>query len=261
MTLQQQRGIREQASRSGGDRDWSARIRASIVRLLEIDGVCLDRDTRRETVQSLEEWQQLQDRVDRVEAASEVAHSVYWDTLRDVYKSSPSSRPEPNAKRMRMTKPSELSLPSGSARQPRHEALDTLVLAAATEQSSEQEVLPKAKPSKRPHKHPLLVQGKAGSQHHPLPVHDRQVVKAVDKLSGKLTQLLSQVQAASDAAVAEPLLATAATIALEATQMLRCEEVAMARMMEIEEHRQKIAQGLEEYAQRKGKRKANDKRC
>jgi chromatin segregation and condensation protein Rec8/ScpA/Scc1 (kleisin family) len=85
-------------------------------------------------------------------------------------------------------------------------------------------------------------------------VHDPALVKAVDKLTAKLTELLGQLQAISDAAAAEPILAAAATIALEATEMQRCEQVALTRMAEIEEHRQQIMQGLLEYAQRKEKR-------
>lgn len=82
-------------------------------------------------------------------------------------------------------------------------------------------------------------------------VHDQGLTKAVEKLTNKLIQLLGQLQATSDAAAAEPILATAAKIALEATEMHRCEEVALARMVEIEEHRLQIMQGLLEYSKRK----------
>ncbi|ETK84076.1 hypothetical protein L917_10719, partial [Phytophthora nicotianae] len=66
------------------------------------------------------------------------------------------------------------------------------------------------------------------------------------------------LQATSDEATAEPILAAAATIALEATEMRRNEEVALARMVEIEEHRQHIMQGLLEYEMRKEQREKDE---
>ena len=85
-------------------------------------------------------------------------------------------------------------------------------------------------------------------------VHDPGLTQAVGKLTDKLMQLLVQHQLASDAAAAEPILAAAAAIALEATEMRRREKVALERMKEIEEHRLEIMQGLVEYEKRKEKR-------
>uniref|UniRef100_M4B1P5 Uncharacterized protein n=1 Tax=Hyaloperonospora arabidopsidis (strain Emoy2) TaxID=559515 RepID=M4B1P5_HYAAE len=94
----------------------------------------------------------------------------------------------------------------------------------------------------------------AGTKRKSVQVHDPGLTQAVGKLTDKLMQLLVQHQLASDAAAAEPILAAAAAIALEATEMRRREKVALERMKEIEEHRLEIMQGLVEYEKRKEKR-------
>jgi hypothetical protein len=134
--------------RSGGDPHWSARIRASIARLLEIDGISLDPDTygnASEKPKAREAELAFHARVARLQAASECAHKEYWDRLRDVYSAS-------TAKKMRLTtsKTTDPLLPTATAAgewQPRHEALDALAVAAATEQFNEP--LPHETPSER----------------------------------------------------------------------------------------------------------------
>ncbi|GMF09845.1 unnamed protein product [Phytophthora lilii] len=262
------------ASRSGGDRNWSARIRASIARLMEIDGISLDPENYARAAEKRKARmaeQAFRAKVDQLEAASETAHKEYWDRLRDVYSAStvkkmrltPTSSPPPTA-----TASSEVGAAAAAAASSlswHHEALDTLAVAAATEQFNEPEApiepaATKTKKTKRSSRrpNPLPLEGEAGTERNLVQVHDPALAKAIDKLTSKLTQLLGQLQATSDAAMAESILAAAATIALEATEMRRCEEVALTRMVEIEEHRQQIMQGLQEYAKRKEKREMDE---
>ena len=92
------------------------------------------------------------------------------------------------------------------------------------------------------------------TKQNPVQVHDPTLTQVVDKLTDKLMQLLVQLEAASDAAAIESLLAAVTTIASETTAMGRFEEAALARLMEIEEHRLQIMQGLWAYAKRKEER-------
>uniref|UniRef100_H3HCA7 TAFII28-like protein domain-containing protein n=1 Tax=Phytophthora ramorum TaxID=164328 RepID=H3HCA7_PHYRM len=203
-------------SRSRGDRDWNARIRASISRLMEIDGICLDPESfskGAEKRKATASQQAFHTRVDRLQAASEMAHQEYYIRLRDVYSAS-------TAKKMRLTT-------TTNSPPPRRQNL-------------------------------LPSQENEGSERSPVPVHDPALAKAVEKLTSKMAELLCQLHATSDATAAEPILAAAASIALEATEMRRCEEVAMTRMVEIEEHRQQIMLGLLEYTKRKEKRGNDD---
>ncbi|KAL4096317.1 hypothetical protein PRIC1_009677 [Phytophthora ramorum] len=245
-------------SRSRGDRDWNARIRASISRLMEIDGICLDPESfskGAEKRKATASQQAFHTRVDRLQAASEMAHQEYYIRLRDVYSAS-------TAKKMRLTATTNSPPPSASAR---HEALDTLAVAAAADQFTEPEAptqirAKQKKKLKRDSRRQNLLpsQENEGSERSPVPVHDPALAKAVEKLTSKMAELLCQLHATSDATAAEPILAAAASIALEATEMRRCEEVAMTRMVEIEEHRQQIMLGLLEYTKRKEKRGNDD---
>ncbi|KAG6623306.1 uncharacterized protein IUM83_06300 [Phytophthora cinnamomi] len=260
-----------QPNRNGGDRNWSARIRASIARLMEIDGLCLGPESYAKAVEkrkAREEEQAFHERVDKLEAASKTAHEEYCTRLRDVYSAS-------TAKKMRLTSsespPPTVTTSASSAswqRRNEHAALDALAVAAATEQLNPNEPAPPAglaaaqakKPKRGSRRHnalPLDEEG-AGTARNPVLVHDPALSNAVDKLACKLAQLLDQLQATSDAAAAEPLLAAAATIALEATEMRRREEVALTRMVEIKEYRQQIMQGLLEYAKRKEQREVDE---
>ncbi|ETP41948.1 hypothetical protein F442_11110 [Phytophthora nicotianae P10297] len=250
-------------SRSGGDRNWSARIRASIARLMDIDGVSLNPERfanlTLENQAAKEAQQAFRERVDRLQVASEAAHKEHWKRLRDVY-------PASTTKKMRFTiadhpSPSATTMISSSATpasyQPRHAALDALVVAAATEDLTKS--LTPANAKRARHRHNLLsLRNGAGAEQSPVRVHDPQLAKAVNNLADKLARLLGQLQATSDEATAEPILAAAATIALEATEMRRNEEVALARMVEIEEHRQHIMQGLLEYEMRKEQREKDE---
>ncbi|KAF1793559.1 hypothetical protein GQ600_19109 [Phytophthora cactorum] len=255
-------------SRSGGDRNWGARIRASIARLMEIDGVSFDPESyakQTEEKQAAKEAEQaFHERVDRLQAASEVAHKEHRERLRDVYSAS-------TAKKMRLTaverpSPSKTAIASSSAPpaswRSRHEALDTLAVVAATEELSEtlapvEPTAPKVKRTSR-RQNSLPLEDGTGTEQNPVRVHDPELVKAVNKLADKLAQLLGQLQATSDAAIAEPILAAAEAIALEATEMNRCGEVALARMVEIEQHRQHIMQGLLDYEMRKEQREMDE---
>ncbi|ETL90633.1 hypothetical protein L917_10722 [Phytophthora nicotianae] len=247
-------------NRSGRDRNWSARIRASIARLMEIEGVCLDSEgyTRltEEKRAAKEAQQAFRERVDRLQVASEAAHKEHWKRLRDVY-------PASTAKKMRFTiadhpSPSATTMISSSATpasyEPRHEALDALAVAAATEEFSEP--LTASEANRGSHRQNVSsFENGVGTEQNPVRVHDPQLA---NNLADKLVQLLGQLQATSDEATAEPILAAAATIALEATEMRRNEEVALARMVEIEEHRQHIMQGLLEYEMRKEQREKDE---
>ncbi|POM74415.1 Hypothetical protein PHPALM_8636 [Phytophthora palmivora] len=239
------------ADRSSGERDWSARIRASITRLMEMEEICMDLSKAAEKRKAQEAEQAFRAKVDRLEAESEIAHNEHWERLRNVCSTS-------IAKKMRLT---TTKIPPASAKEssswrPSHEALDTLAVAAVTEQSNEPgETATKGKKTKRSRRQDSLPVGEeSGTEQKVVQVYDPTLVQAVDKLADKLTQLLSQLQTASDEATAEPILAAAANIALEVTKMRRCEEVAMTRLVEIEEHRQQIMQGLLEYEQRKEQR-------
>ncbi|KAE9031784.1 hypothetical protein PR003_g9654 [Phytophthora rubi] len=251
-----------QLKRSNGDRNWGARIRASIARLIEIDGLCLDPKSsakEAEKRKAREEEQAFHARADQLKEASDTAHTEYWSRLRDVYSAS-------TAKKMRLTtrESPTPAVTTSASRQCRneHEALDTLAVAAATEQFNPNKPVPPAakKPKRSSRRHnalPSYEEG-TGSERNSVQVHDPALAKAVDKLAGKLTELLGQLQATSDAAAAEPILAAAATVALEATEMRRREEMALTRMVEIEEHRQQIMQGLLEYAKRKEQREMDE---
>ncbi|KAI9996052.1 hypothetical protein PInf_013230 [Phytophthora infestans] len=255
------------SSRIGGDRNWSTRIRASIARLMGIDGVSLDPVSFAKLIEEKRAAkvaeQTFHERVDRLQAASEAAHKEHCERLRGIY-------PASTAKKMRfstashpsLSAPVTLSSASSALCQPRHEALDALAVAAATENLSDTLTVSKEKRTNRRQNSFSLGVG-AGTDHNPVRVHDPELAKAVNKLSDKLAQLLGQLQATSDATTAESILAAAAAIALEATEMRRNEEVALARMVEIEKHRQHIMQGLLEYEMRKEQRELNEssKRC
>ncbi|KAE9190298.1 hypothetical protein PF005_g19305 [Phytophthora fragariae] len=224
-----------QLKRSNGDRNWGARIRASIARLIEIDGLCLDPKRSAKAAEkrkAREEEQAFHARADQLKEASDTAHTEYWSRLRDVYSAS-------TAKKMRLTT-RESPTPAFNPNKP---------------------VPPAAKKPKRSSRRhnalPSYEEG-TGSERNSVQVHDPALAKAVDKLAGKLTELLGQLQATSDAAAAEPILAAAVTVALEATEMRRREEMALTRMVEIEEHRQQIMQGLLEYAKRKEQREMDE---
>ncbi|KAK1948547.1 hypothetical protein P3T76_000836 [Phytophthora citrophthora] len=181
-------------------------------------------------------------KVDQLEEATQAAHKEYSERLRSVYSAS-------TAKKMRLTS-KKSPAKTGEMSEPRQSntASETLVVAAATKQIDKPEVsTSKVKETQRFSRR----QEGAGIERNPMQVHDPVLAKAVDKLASKLTQLLSQLQAKSDSATAEPILAAAAAIALEATEMRRSQDKAMARMAEIEEHRQQIMQGLLEYEKRK----------
>uniref|UniRef100_A0AAV1T5L6 Uncharacterized protein n=1 Tax=Peronospora matthiolae TaxID=2874970 RepID=A0AAV1T5L6_9STRA len=249
--------------RSDG-RDWSARICASIARLMEIDGISMDSKgstNREEKTKAKAAEQAFNERVDRLEAATTAAHKKHWDRLQDMYSAS-------TAKKMRLTsaKPSRTTM----AVQTRYdnEALAALAMAAApqTQLAKEQDTCSEDATTKMRQferlEHLLdnsmalgdVPGDTAGSRRKPVQVHDPGLTQAVGKLTDKLMQLLVQHQLASDAAAAEPILAAAAAIALEATEMQRREKVALERMTEIEEHRLEIMQGLVEYEKRKEKR-------
>ncbi|RLN73942.1 hypothetical protein BBJ28_00004472 [Nothophytophthora sp. Chile5] len=98
----------------------------------------------------------------------------------------------------------------------------------------------------------------SGSEEHPVATHDPALFKAVEILSENLTRLLAELQSTFDAAAAEPILAAVAAITLEVTKMRHCEERAMMRMLEIEEHRMQITQGLLGYEQRKAMRERSE---
>ncbi|KAG7391814.1 hypothetical protein PHYPSEUDO_003434 [Phytophthora pseudosyringae] len=250
------------APSQNGDRNWSARIHASIARLMEVEGISLDSEKYAKPAEKRKarvEEQAFHAKVEELEAASETAHKEYWDRLRDVYSAS-------TAKKMRLTSKEAppQTVATSASWQPRceHEALNTLAVAAATEQFTEPEApteptatnVKKTKPSSR-RQNSLPVDG---TERSPLvQVHDPSFAKAVDKLAGKLTQLLVQLQATSDAAAAEPILAAAASIALEATEIRRCEKLALTRMVEIEEHRQQVMQGILEYSKRTEQQEMN----
>ncbi|ETL37504.1 hypothetical protein L916_10813 [Phytophthora nicotianae] len=147
-------------SRSGGDRNWSARIRASIARLMDIDGVSLNPERfanlTLENQAAKEAQQAFRERVDRLQVASEAAHKEHWKRLRDVY-------PASTTKKMRFTiadhpSPSATTMISSSATpasyQPRHAALDALVVAAATEDLTKS--LTPANAKRARHRHNLL---------------------------------------------------------------------------------------------------------
>ncbi|ETL90636.1 hypothetical protein, variant 1 [Phytophthora nicotianae] len=248
-------------NRSGGDRNWSTRIRASIARLMEIDDISLDPERYAKLTEEKRAAKEAErtflERVDRLQAASEAAHREHCERLRDVY-------PASTAKKMRLAtvdQPSSSgvasippSMPPAPCH-PRHEALDALAVAAATEEFNESgaTIRPTTSKGKRPNRRQTLLhlEDGAGTEQNPVRIHDPQLAKAVNKLADKLAQLLGQLQATSDEATAEPILAAAAAVALEATEMRRNEEVALARMVEIEEHRQRIMEGLLEYEMRK----------
>ncbi|CEG48303.1 uncharacterized protein PHALS_06132 [Plasmopara halstedii] len=252
-------------SRSEIDRNWSARIRASIARLIEIDGVSLDSESYAKLTEghvTRESDQAFQARVDRLQAASREAHKEYLGRLHNVRSTSTTKKMRLTAKSSAPSSAAEslsFARPPASSRT-RYPALDTLAV-AATEKMEEHErpsnpptlELNKDKRSNR-QQNALPLTSSSGCMKIPVQVHDPQLVRAIDKLTDKLAQLLHQLQATSDADAAEPILAAAAAIALEATEIRRCEEVALARMVEIEEHRQQIMQGLLEYAKRKEQR-------
>ncbi|GMF57628.1 unnamed protein product [Phytophthora fragariaefolia] len=262
-----------QLSRSGGDRNWSARIRASIARLMEIEGHCLGHESyvkAAEKRKAREAEQAFQDRVDRLEAATKAAHKEHLDRLRDGFSAS-------TAKKMRLTWNESLppAVATSASRQHTNEqeALDTLAVAAVAGDIHENQFALTSEPasvkakkpkrsSQREKTQPLDEAGRSVSTYgfavsasatvsNPVQVHDPTLAKAIGKLSSKLSELLGQLEATSDSAVDETIIAVAAKIALEATEMRRCEQLALTRMVEIEEHRQLIMQGLLEYAKRK----------
>ncbi|TDH64848.1 hypothetical protein CCR75_007575 [Bremia lactucae] len=203
-------------------------------------------------------------RVDRLLAASEKAHQDYLERLHDVYSAS-------TAKKMRLStsvSPSDSAAGIGALALPqsRHEALDTLAVAAASENCKMSEALMKPstiilnniKRENRRRNSQSYKSGKAvtriastGTKQSPILVHDPGLAHGIDKLTNKLAHYLGHILAKSDAAAMEPIVAAAEAIAFEATEMHRCENVALTRMMEIEGQRQQIMQEFQEYAKRK----------
>ncbi|RQM16370.1 hypothetical protein DD237_003811 [Peronospora effusa] len=245
----------EASASSDGDSDWSGRIRASIARLMEIDGISMDPESsakiaEKATARMAE--QAFNERVDQLVAATVTAHKEYSDRLRQVYSAS-------TAKKMKLTSAEPLRTTATQSRND-YEALDALAMAAASgarhvnEQAASMNST-KGKNAKRTYsllRNSLPLRDRATAKRSPIQVHDPTLAQAVDKLTNKLMQLLVQLEAASDAAAAvESIMAAVATIASETTEIGRVEETALARIMEIEEHRLQIMQGLLEYAKRK----------
>ncbi|CAH0514007.1 unnamed protein product [Peronospora belbahrii] len=237
---------------------------ASIVHLMEMDGVRMDPESNDNVARRAK--QAFKERVDQLEAATVTAHKEYWDRLQHVY-------PASTVKRMRLTAVENLRTTVTTQPRNDHEALDTLAVAAASgfQHVDEQEIIStdpvattvkKAKRTYSPLHNSLPLGNRASegtdNEQHPVQVHDPTLTEAVDKLTNKLMQLVVQLEAASDAAAAESIMAAAALIAVEAAEMGRYEEAALARIMEIEEHRLEVMQGLLEYAKRKQKRKNNN---
>ncbi|KAL3673949.1 hypothetical protein V7S43_001635 [Phytophthora oleae] len=249
------------SNRSSEDRNWSARIRASITRLMEV-GISLDQKSYAQSTEkrkASEVEEAFHAKVDQLEVATQAAHKEYSERLKTVYSAS-------TAKKMRLTsKESPAKTAETSVSRRSSEALETLVVAAATQQvngpgASVKTSASKAKKTRRSirRQNSPFVGEETGTERSPVQVHDPALTEAVDKLADKLTQLLGQLQTTSDTATAEPILAAAAAIALEATEMRRSQDVAMARMAEIEEHRQQIMQGLLEYEKRKEKQEMDE---
>ncbi|CAI5738406.1 unnamed protein product [Peronospora farinosa] len=278
----------EASASSDGDSDWSGRIRASIARLMEIDGINMDPESSAKIAEKAKARmveQAFNERVDQLEAATVTAHKEYSDRLRHVYSAS-------TAKKMKLTSAEPLRTTAMQSRND-YEALDALAMAAASgarhvnEQAASMNSM-KGKNAKRTYsllrnslplrdrasKHicfqwfgnyssklttnllhdclRLSLGDGAATKRSPIQVHDPTLAQAVDKLTNKLMQLLVQLEAASDAAATvESIMAAVSTIASETTEMGRVEETALARIMEIEEHRLQIMQGLLEYAKRK----------
>ncbi|ETP41913.1 hypothetical protein, variant [Phytophthora nicotianae P10297] len=152
-------------NRSGGDRNWSTRIRASIARLMEIDGISLDPERYAKLTEEKRAAKEAErtflERVDRLQAASEAAHREHCERLRDVY-------PASTAKKMRLAtvdQPSSSgvasippSMPPAPCH-PRHEALDALAVAAATEEFNESgaTIRPTTSKGKRPNRRQTLL--------------------------------------------------------------------------------------------------------
>ncbi|CAI5733657.1 unnamed protein product [Hyaloperonospora brassicae] len=277
-----------------GRRDWSARICASIACLMEIDGISMDpkRSSKLEEKNRAKAAEQaFNERVDRLEAATAAAHKKHWDRLQHMYSASTAKKMRLTSMEPPLT---TVALQSKHDLEALAALATTAAQGAqlANEHVAEGAVAPPLRQSERTGNRlqdsvplgagPGDTAGKqqlilchmvspmvavvqyfmfiidrvvcVGTKRKPVQVHDPSLVQAVGKLTDKLMQLLVQHQLASDAAAAEPILAAAAAIALEATEMGRREKVALARMKEIETHRLRIAQGLLEYEQRKEER-------
>ncbi|CAI5747216.1 unnamed protein product [Peronospora destructor] len=243
--------------------DWSGRIRASIARSMEIDGISVDPESsakiaEKATARMAE--QAFNERVDQLEAATVTAHKEYSDRLRHVYSAS-------TAKKMRLTSAEPLRTTATQSRND-YEALDALAMAAASgaphvseQAASMNSAATKGKNAKRTFSrlcNSLPLRRRATTNGNPVQVHDPTLAQAMDKLTNKLMQLLVQLEAASDAAAVESIRAAAATIAWETTEMGRFEETALARITEIQEHRLQIMQGLLKYAKRKEEREHDE---
>ncbi|KAG1699712.1 hypothetical protein DVH05_012604 [Phytophthora capsici] len=236
-------------------------------------GISLDQESPSQLAEkrkAREAEEAFHEKVAQLEEATQTAHKEYSERLRSVYSAS-------TAKKMRLTsKKSPVKTGETSESRRSNEALENLVVAAAATKQIDGSGTSrsKVKEAKRfsrqegtgtqllSHLHKAHCVDSCdvfpGTDRSPIQVHDPALTKAVDKLAGKLTQLLNLLQATSDTAAAEPILAAAATIALEATEMRRNRDVAMARMAEIEEHRQQIMQGLLEYEKRKEQREIDE---
>eukprot|EP00644_Phytophthora_capsici_P005935 jgi/Phyca11/531832/estExt2_fgenesh1_pg.C_PHYCAscaffold_20218 len=197
-------------------------------------GISLDQESPSQLAEkrkAREAEEAFHEKVAQLEEATQTAHKEYSERLRSVYSAS-------TAKKMRLTsKKSPVKTGETSESRRSNEALENLVVAAAATKQIDGSGTSrsKVKEAKR-----FSRQEGTGTDRSPIQVHDPALTKAVDKLA--------------DTAAAEPILAAAATIALEATEMRRNRDVAMARMAEIEEHRQQIMQGLLEYEKRKEQR-------
>ncbi|KAI9906619.1 hypothetical protein PsorP6_004634 [Peronosclerospora sorghi] len=239
--------------------NWAARVRASITQLMEIEGISINSGNVAENISARREEQSFTERVDRLEAATVSIHKEILDRLRHLS----------SAKKMRLTLAEPRCSPMVTQSSHEHEALTALAVAAASgTQCAQKQTTPsmeraitKAKKPKRTKNirhNSLPLNNRAGTERNPVQVRDPTLAQAVHTLTDKLLRLLDQIEATSDAATAETILAAAANIALEASEMKRCEEMALARMMEIEEHRLQILHGLAEYAKRKAERETDE---
>ena len=107
--------------------DWRGRIRASIARLIEIDGISMDPERSAEIAEKATARmaeQAFNKRVDQLEAATVTAHKEYSDRLRHMYSTS-------MAKKMKLTSAEPLRTPAPESRND-YKALDALAMAAAS---------------------------------------------------------------------------------------------------------------------------------
>ncbi|RLN92351.1 hypothetical protein BBJ28_00021549 [Nothophytophthora sp. Chile5] len=219
---------------------------------MEIDGICFDpygkAFEKRKTPSS---QRCIPESVNQENTSSrgDAVHGGYWDVMRDMYASS-------GGKKMKMTTKSSW-LPSQDEGKTRARSTDEWD--GQTQSTHTEEKVETVESGGGTYKDSSPFAGGAGSQEHPMATHDPVLFRAVEILSGNLTRLLAGLQSTSDAAAAKPILATAAAIALEVAEMRRCEERAMTRMLELEEHRMQITQALLEYEQRKAMRERSER--